>query len=271
MKSLDLLKIEILKYKDNALVQLLLLFYSLLMMFAIFVFKNIDNVPVLGGNESFFQFPTIWEYQAYGGSWLAFIFLGYLGVFLVTSEFDFKTLRQNIITGYSRKDFFLAKLLVAITVSVFATLVFYLSSSVIGMLHQDVFSIQELFDKQEYIILRFFLMTFAYISFGMLCGYLLRKGGLAMFSYFSYILFIEPLFRWWFHYKVIDKGNTMLYYPMNAIEDLTPLPFYKYISTFTPVKDFNILLSYTEAGIISTVSVAVFIVLSYLLISKRDL
>lgn len=271
MKAFDLIKIEILKYKDNALVQLLLLFYTLLMMFAIFVFKNIDNVPVLGGNESFFQFPTIWEYQSYGGSWLAFIFLGYLGVFLVTSEFDFKTLRQNIITGYSRKDFFLAKFLVALLVSVFATLIFYTATAVIGLFHQDVFSLQEFIDKQDYVILRFFLMTFAYISFGMLCGYLLRKGGLSMFVYFSYILFIEPLFRWWFHYKVIDEGKTMLYYPMNAIEDLVPLPFYKYIATFTPVKDFNILLNYSEAGIISVLSITVFIVLSYFLIAKRDL
>ena len=271
MKIVDLFKIEILKYKDNVLIQLLLLFYSLLMMFAIFVFKNIDNVPVLGGNDSFFQFPTIWEYQAYGGSWLSFIFLGYLGVFLITSEFDFKTLRQNIITGYSRKDFFLAKLIIAFSISVFATLVFYFSTAIIGILHQDVFSFQELFDKQEYVILRFFLMTFGYITFGMLCGYLLRKGGLAMFIYFSYILFIEPLLRWWLHYKLIDEGRTMLYYPMNGIEDMTPLPFYKYLANFNPVKDFNVLLNYTEAGIISVISVTVFLIVSYLVITKRDL
>ncbi len=271
MKIFTLLKIEILKYKDNALVQLLLVFYSLLMMFAIFVFKNVENIPVLGGNESFFQFPTVWEYQSYGGSWLAFLFLGFLGVFLITSEFDFRTLRQNIITGYTRKDFFLAKLSSAFFISLYATLIFYISTAVIGLVHQEVYSIQEFMSKQEFVFVRFFLMTFGYISFGMLCGYLFRKGGLAMFFYFSYTLIIEPLIRWWLHYKYIDEGKSMLYYPMNGIEDLVPLPFYKYIATFSPVKNFNILLSYNEAIIISSVSILVFVFISYLLLVKKDI
>ena len=271
MNALYLIKIEILKYRDNTLVKLLLAAFTLLMIFGIFVMKNMKNIPLPGGVDSFFTFPTIWEYQAYGGSWLAFFFLGYLGIYLVTSEFSYKTTRQNIITGYSRNQFLAAKFISAIAITIFATIVFYLSTAIIGIIHQDAYSLQEVFSKQDYVILRFSLLCFAYISFGMLCGYLFRRGGLSMFFYFSYILFMEPLLRWWFHNKVFGQGKSMLYYPMNGIEDLAPLPFYKYLDSFSPIQDFNILISYREATIISILSVAIFVVLSIVLFKKRDL
>lgn len=271
MNAIDLLKIEILKYRDNTLVRLLLSAFTLLMIFGIFVMKNMKNIPVPGGVDSFFSFPTIWEYQAYGGSWLSFFFLGYLGTYIITSEFSYRTTRQNIITGYTRNQFLAAKFIAALAITVFATIIFFLSTSVIGIIHQDAFSLKEVFHKHEYVVWRFMLLSFAYISFGMLSAYLFRRGGLSMFFYFSYILFAEPLLRWWFHNKVFGQGKSMLYYPMNAIEDLAPMPFYKYLDSFSPIKDFNILLNYREAAIISIPSVALFVILSIVLFKKRDL
>lgn len=271
MNPIHLIKIEFLKYKDNSLVQMLLLFFTILMPTSIFVMKNMENIPMLPGQGSFFTFPTIWEYQAYAGSWLSFFFLGYLGVYIITSEIQFKTLRQNIITGMSRADFFLGKIYISLLVTIYATFVFFISTSIIGLLHQESFDFSLVFKEQNYVIIRFFLLTFAYISFGMLVAYIIRKPGLSMFFYFSYILFIEPLFRWWLHFKYIGKNNTMLYYPMNGIEDLAPLPFYKYAENFSPIKDFSILLSYNTAFLISIISVTVFVGLSYILLIKKDI
>jgi hypothetical protein len=79
------------------------------------------------------------------------------------------------------------------------------------------------------------------------------------------------VFRWGIHRKFFVDDKSMLYYPLNAIEDLAPLPFYKYISTFTPVKDFNIVLNYEQATLISIISVVAFITISYYLLKKRDL
>lgn len=271
MKILDLLYIEYLKFRDNSLVKLLLLFFTVLASTAIFVMKNMNKMPLPGGNTSIFTFPTVWEYQAYSGSWMSFIFLGFFGLYLVTSEISWKTMRQNVITGYSRFDFYIGKIMVAVIISIFATIVFYISTAIIGIIHQEKFDFDAVLASQDYVILRFFILTFAYIIFGMLMGFLFRKSGLAMFAYFSYILFIEPLFRWWLHYKLIDEGKTMLYYPMNGVEDLAPLPFFKYLESFSPVKGFNILLSYTEASIISIISVSVFLIAGYLLLTKRDI
>ncbi|MEZ4907468.1 MAG: ABC transporter permease subunit [Saprospiraceae bacterium] len=271
MKIIDLVKIEIFKYRDNSLVQLLLLFFTLFMSISILMAKNAEVSPLPGGTNSFFQFPYIWEYQAYAGSWLAYIFLGYLGLYLVTSEFGWKTLRQNIISGYTRKDFFLGKLSLAVLISLFATIVFYISTIILGYMNTEDCRLSDVLSHQNYVFLRFFLMVFAYIIFGMMMGFIFRKSGLALLIYFSYILFIEPFLIWGIHYKFISHGRSMLFYPMNGVEDLTPLPLYKYLATFSPIKDFSILLSYTEASIISLVSVSAFIYISYLFLTKKDI
>lgn len=270
MNAIQLIKLEYFKYKDNALVQMLLLFYTILMPTAIFMLKNFDDIPFLPGKSSFFSFPLIWEYQAYSGSWLSFLFLGFLGVYLITSELQFKTLRQNIITGMTRLDFYKGKLFASLAVTLYATLVFYLSTILIGVFHEGDFNFANIFKEQHYVFFRFFLLTFAYMSFGIFIGLLIRKPALSIFFYFSSVLFMEPLLRWWLHLKFLDKGRSMLYYPLNGIEDLAPLPFYKYVENFQPIKEFPILLNYTEAGIISTISVLIFIIGGYFLLIKRD-
>lgn len=268
----QLIRLEIMKYKDNTLVKVILAFYVFLMPTSIFVMKNWKDIPFLPGKESIFTFPHIWEYQAYAGSWLAFLFLGFLGTYLITSEIQYKTMRQNIIAGMTRKEFFLAKMLAALLISIFATLVFFISTAAIGLYHQQDLDFAAIFRGQQYVVLRFFLLTFAYIVAGMMTGFLIRRPGLAIFIYYSYVLFIEPLIRYWLHIKIFGISNAIKYYPMNAIEDLAPLPFYKYVENFKPVKELdNILLSYRDATLVSLISVAVFILVSYLSFTRRDL
>ncbi len=83
MTIINLIKLEFAKYKNNSLIQMLLLFFTILMPTSIFVLKKVD-IPLLPGAGSFFSFPYLWEYQAYAGSWLAFFFLGYMGVYSIT-------------------------------------------------------------------------------------------------------------------------------------------------------------------------------------------
>ena len=272
MNIYRLIKLEIMKYKDNTLVKVLLAFFVFLMPTSIFVMKNWKNIPFLPGKDSIFTFPHIWEYQAYAGSWLAFLFLGFLGTYLITSEIQFKTMRQNIIAGMTRKEFFTAKMLVALLISILATLVFFISTAAIGLYHQETFDLGAVFKGQQYVVLRFFLLTFAYIISGMMVGFLIRRSGLAIFTYYSYVLFIEPLTRYWIHIKIFGISNAIKYYPMNAIEDLAPLPFYKYVENFKPIKELpDILLSYKDATIVSLITVSVFILVSYLSFTRRDL
>src|SRR6187431_330058 len=57
-----------------------------------------------------FSFPEVWHTSAYLIS--VFVFIpSVLIIMLITNEYTYKTNRQNIIDGWSRRDFMFAKLL----------------------------------------------------------------------------------------------------------------------------------------------------------------
>jgi len=272
MKSiLHLLALEWKKFKGNAVCQLLSIMFLVLMPTLLFFGKELSDVPPpLPSNDVFFNFPTIWEYNGYVGNWLVFFFLGFIAIYIITSEVNNKTLRQSIIIGMTRKQFFLGKLSVIVVLTLFATVLYTICTLVIGGFHADSFSFSAAFDNDQ-AILRFFLMTLGYLSFGLMLGFVIRRSGIAIFTYLSYIMFIELIIRWAIHFNTF-KDNTMNFYPMNAIEDLMPNPFFKY-AELIPRKDldFSFLLTYNEAIITTSIYIVIFIGLSYWNFMKKDI
>ena len=119
-KIKHLLGIEYLKFKKSSILNLLLLLYAFIFPLVIFSAKRMipdfpDSVPFT--LDIIYEFPTVWDYQGYIGTWLIFIFLGFIPIQIITSEFSHKTMRQSIINGMTRKDFFLSKVLSIIAIS----------------------------------------------------------------------------------------------------------------------------------------------------------
>ena len=84
-------------------------------------FKNIKPTML-----PIYDFYDIWHNFTYMASIVkvipAFIFL-----IMVTNEYSFKTLRQNIIDGMTRKEFLYSKILLAITYSLASVLYIFLA------------------------------------------------------------------------------------------------------------------------------------------------
>ena len=245
--------------------------------------------PPLPANSVFYEFPTVWEYQGYIGNWLIFFFVGFIGIFIVTNEVSYKTLRQNIITGLTRKEYFSAKLLTIIVISVLATLIYAVSTIIIGLIHTPGADLALIFDN-NWSITKFFLMSMGYMSFGLLIGFVVRRSGLATFLYLAYIMFLEPIIKWsifgflnWDTIQgVIDDGpeegfsvyNYVNYFPMNVIEDLHPNPFLKLPDNFLKGNEdinYDILLTHHEAIIGSILYIGIFIFLAYRSFLRRDI
>lgn len=237
----------------------------------IFVGKQFKDVPPpFPSVSSIFKFPGVWESQGYVGNWLVFFFLGFIMLYIVTSEVNFRTMRQNIITGLSRNEYFMSKLLVALALSVIATVYYAIIVLAIGYFHADPYSLEGAFDN-DMAILRFFLMCMGYLSFAMLLAFLLRRSGLAIFFYTCYIIFIETIIKMFVGAKIL-KSDIVNFLPLNAIEDLMPNPLYK-LSDYVPVKtaDFQFLLTQNEAMVSSTIYILMFIGLAYWNFKRRDI
>ncbi len=265
---MHLLKLEWLKYKSNVVFQVMIILFTICMGSLILIGKEFKEVPPpLPDNTVFFRFPSVWDYQAYIGNWLVFFFIGVLVVYMTANEFRNKTLRQNIITGLTRTDLFMAKLLMGITLCLYATLVYIISSLLYGIFNTPDFAWELIFENMI-MIPKFLLMSFGYVIFGLLMGILFRKSGLSMFMYLIYIMFIELILRWGVHYQLWEH-KSFRYYPMNAVEDLAPNPIGKLVENFQ--LPFDLFLSPQEAVITSSVYIVLFIWVTYRLFVKGNM
>ena len=267
---INLLKLEWKKFSKNSVVRMLLWIFVLFFPSLIFIGKEEtltkDN-PLLSA-DAFFKFPTVWDWLGYDGNWMVFFALGFLIVYMISIEITYKTMRQNIITGLSRMEFFLSKLYVVILFSLLATVLYAVVGFAIGWIHTPNPSMTLAFDN-DWAIARFFLMCMTYLSFAMFIGFAIKNSGLAVLTYLSWGILIEPMIRWLGHAQIMSEGITKNLYPMNAAEDLMPMPLFK-MTTYMKNAD-DILLSYPQAAITSTIYTVIFLVLTYYIFTKRDM
>ncbi|MEO1711738.1 MAG: ABC transporter permease, partial [Bacteroidota bacterium] len=137
-----LLHLEWLKLKQHRGFRVLVLMYLVLLPTLILIGKRLPDLPPpLVSAEAIYQFPGIFVYLGYEGNWLCFFLMGFLGVLFVTQEYSYKTLRQNIITGLSRRDYFLSKLYFMLTICLLATLYYTIVAFGYGLTHTpDLFA-----------------------------------------------------------------------------------------------------------------------------------
>ncbi len=267
---INYLKLEYQKFGKNAVVTMLISMYMLFLPTLIFIGKEVKPIPpVLLSNDIFFEFPTVWEWMGFAGNWLVFFCLGFIAVHLVTSEVTNKTMRQAVINGQTRTEFFIGKLIAITTVSLFATLYYMLCTLVIGWFSTKDPTLALAFEEWQ-AIPRYFLMCMGYLSFGLLIGIVIRRSGIAVLTFWSYILFLEPLVRWLGHKRLLDN-ETMNYWPMNAVEDLQPFPFYRFARFIPDTVEFDFLLDYKTAAILTLIYTCIFISLAYWSFLKKDL
>lgn len=264
-----LIKIEWAKFRKNNVIILLTTFFCLFLPTSLYFATIMPTLPAMfPSKDSFFQFPGIWKYIGYSGNWMTFFFLGVVAIYLVSIEVNNKTMRQSIINGLSRKDFFLSKVLSVTIISIGATIIYALLGIIIGIINTDDVTFSKIFDN-SFAIPRFFIMTLGYLSFALFIVLWIRKSGIAIFLYISYGIIIEPLIRYGIIEKVSDSGITN-YFPLNVFEDLMPNPAFSFAENIPTNVNFNYLLTYTEATIYSIVYIVIFFALSYLSIIKKD-
>lgn len=146
--------------------------------------------PILRMLPNPFTFPDVWHTVAFISS--LFIFLPSVVVIMfITNEYTYKTHRQNIIDGWSRKEFMLSKMIDVGIVSVLATFLYMITAIVIGTINSGTSS--HIFGEQTKYIGLFFLQTFSQLSLALLIALLVRKAFIALGVFLFYFFPLEPL------------------------------------------------------------------------------
>lgn len=268
---LALVKTEYKKFSKNTVVRLLLgtfvIFAPLIILLGKRLFKYAS--PPFPSPLSLFEFPMIWDYQGYVNQHLIYVLLGYFVIYTVTSEISSKTMRQNIITGYTKKEYFIAKLASIVAISFGASVLYYLSCVVLGFLHTDGVELSLILDN-SWLGVRYFLCCLGFMTFALFVSFWVRRSGLAIFVYFGYIVVIEQMLRGLFIYLTEDPEASR-WFPMNVYEDLLPNPLMKIAGMFKMFDtEVNLLLPYLPTIGMSIVYISIITWLAWFVFNRKD-
>jgi magnesium-transporting ATPase (P-type) len=186
-----------------------------------------------------YSFPVVWQMVAFTSSFLLFI-PGLLMIMSVTNEYSYKTHRQNIIDGWTRRDFISSKMLLAVVLSVVSTIMVILTAALFGSLEgSQEFSLAH-FDYIGY----FFIQALSYIMAALLIAVLVKRGALAIGIYFLYTMVIENVIKSVLNHYFNNIGR---YMPLQSTDELIPAPvLYKLkLPFFTPPNYSSLLIAVT--------------------------
>lgn len=221
-----LLKIELNKLRTYRAFWVLTIMYfvglagTLLSIQGIFNAFLDDNVPsaMQGGMRwDFYSLPDGWHYM----SWIASLFnylLPIVVVIIVSAEFTYKTVRQNIITGMSRVEWMAGKLILMTFFALASTLVLLVITVGLGLFNSELSDGTKLLAQSGY-ILGYFIQTTGYLIFAMLLSIIIRNTGVVIGIMMIYSLFLERVL-----YAFLPDGWER-FFPLRAFSNLVAMPF----------------------------------------------
>lgn len=219
---LHLLKIEWLKLRNYKAFWIFLGLYIIGLFsinYVLYQFQNEIKKSGMPFELLPYNYPKVYQTIAWISSWLLY-FPGMLIILVISNEYSFKTHRQNIIDGLTRREFILSKILVALSLALVTTLFTFIIAVIYGSYFSGSFS----FEGIEY-ILYCFLQSLCYLFFAMILAVLLRRSGLALAIFFLYGLIFEQLIGRFVDIKVLQSNSFWYYMPLEASDVLIPITF----------------------------------------------
>jgi len=278
-KIIRLLDIEFYKIKHHKLSRILFIAYFALLssiaMIAAIKFK-IGEIEVHLAEQGIFNFPFIWHFNTWVADFLTF-FLAIIVVSMVTNEFSYRTIKQNLIDGLSKWEFIASKFYFLVALSLLATIFVFVISLILGLIYSDYTSPGIIF-KEIYFLPAFFLKILGIFSFIMFLGFLFKRSAFALGFFFVWMI-IEGILYGILRWRLFDEktaGDIVQFFPYTAIRNILPEP----LSRLSAVKNLGKQIGEqieTFQGIplikfiIVSSWIVIFVILSHKLVKKRDL
>lgn len=184
---------------------------------------NINRIPL-------YHFPDVWLNLIYF-SGLFKVVLGIMTVISITNEYQYRTLRQNIIDGLSRWQFLLTKMLTNVLLSLLSVVMIMVISFVTGLIYTPDLNWSFVFADMEFLI-AYFLEIFGFLSFALMLGILIQRPGLTI------ILLLLARMLEYILRENIDEALPWIvpYLPLESLSNLVPVPFQRY--AFQEIRDY---------------------------------
>jgi ABC-2 type transport system permease protein len=278
---LRLLNIELQKLKYNRSAKIISIVYFALICFIAFIVSiefDFGGVKFRIADQGIFNFPFIWHFNTWVAAWLK-IFFAIVIVSIVSNEYSYRTLKQNLIDGLSKREFLTSKFLTVVLFTVISTIFLFIVTMILGLIFSDYNEVGIIFSDMQYMG-AYFLKLLCFFSFCMFLAFWVKRSAFAL-GFLGLWQVIEGLIAILFQYiKVKTEVNLFEtvynYLPLNAMADLISEPFTRFGAVQSAATqlgetfDKNYDVPLLSVGI-CLVWTCLFIYWSYVILKRRDL
>jgi ABC-2 type transport system permease protein len=189
---------------------------------------NINRIPL-------YHFPDVWLNLIYFSGFFKIV-LAIMTVISVTNEFQYRTLRQNVIDGLSRWQFLESKILTNLLLSFLSVAMIMVISLVTGLIYTPSIDWHYVFADMEFLI-AYFLEIFAFLSFALMLGIMIQRSGLTII-----ILLLARMLEIIIRENIDEYVPAIIpFLPLESISNLVPMPIQRY--WFQEIRDYLTLSS----------------------------
>jgi ABC-type transport system involved in multi-copper enzyme maturation permease subunit len=276
-----LLSIELQKIWLSKSSRILTISYFFLLSFIALIASikfNIGSFQLHIAEQGIFNFPYIWHFNTYIAAILKF-FLAIVIVSMMSNEYSYGTLKQNLIDGMSKQEFILSKFLTVVVFAFVSTVFVFIMSLILGYSFSSYTEFSIVFNDLEY-LLAYFIKLIGFFSFCLFLGILVKKSAFAIGFLFVWNV-LESILKGILSFKVFPEGKTAenitQFLPLESMSNLIVEPFSR-LSVVKNIqtaiggagngKDYDV--HFTSISIVLAWTV-IFMLMSYKLLKKRDL
>jgi hypothetical protein len=189
-------------------------------------------------------FSDIWQNVTYLYSLpIMKIFLAIVVIISISNEFSYKTVRQNVIDGFSRREFLISKYSTVVLLALASTVVVWITCMFTGMIYTPEIEMKYMLDGMEF-VLAYFLDVLLYLTLAFFLTLFLKRSALTVFI----LLIYRPI-------ELIIIGQLPDYMsflgdllPLQAAANMIDVPFPRYwlqeIQDYIPMIPLLITLGY---------------------------
>ncbi len=149
------------------------------------------KLPKNLAEAGFYGLPNVWRNVTYISLFLKFI-PAFLVVFFLTNEYSYKTLRQNVIDGLSRSQFFWSKIMGLTFITLIGLVTLMITSLIVIAIYNSDSSVIDYFNGSSY-LLNYFVEVFFMMILAFFMAILFRRSAIAIIVVLAYYYIIEPI------------------------------------------------------------------------------
>ncbi len=213
---------------------------------------NINRIPI-------YHFPDVWQNLVFISGMFKIV-LAIMVVISVTNEYQYRTIRQNIIDGMSRWEFLQSKMLTNVLLSLMSVTMVFIIAMITGLIYSPQLILADIFSDLEFFP-AYFLEIFSFLSYALMLGILVQRSGLTII-----LLLLSHMIETIVKVNIPDAASWIKdFFPMQSITNLVSLPFARY--AFREIQDYVAF----SAVLIALAWAFLFNYFAYLRLKKSDI